>query len=383
MARTIAIDADFDGGSIAVVGADEVSVDLSLVPDNASEHMQWFSFRAHVKPRKRAAFRITNASEATYANAWEGYRVVASEDGETWFRVPTEYDGEVLSFEHVSRGPLPHGVLHFAYFAPYPWERHVALLERADASTFARVETVGQSVDGRPMSLVVIGDEDDDDKRRVWINARQHPGETGAEWFMEGAIARLLDASDPVTQALLEKACFFLVPNMNPDGSVRGNHRTNAAGRDLNRQWDAPDEEESPEVFSVREKLQEIGCDLFLDVHADEQNPYVFAAGCEGNPGYTDRIDELEDAFMDSLVALDTDFQREYGYDRDDPGDGDLSAAANWVGEEFDCLSLTLEMPFKDNANDPDPEKGWSPDRAKHLGRTTLESVLVCADTLR
>lgn len=379
MSRSIAIDADFDGGSIAVVGADEVSVDLALVPDNASEHMQWFSFRAKLKPRARARFRITNAGDATYANAWEGYRVVASEDGEAWFRVPTEFDGDVLSFEHEGRGPL----VHFAYFAPYPWARHEALLERAAASPIARVETIGRSVEGRPMSLVVVGDDQDDDKRRIWINARQHPGETGAEWFMEGAIERLLDVADPVTRALLEKACFYLVPNMNPDGGVRGNHRTNAAGKDLNRKWDAPDEDESPEVWSVRQRLEEIGCDLFLDVHADEQNPYVFAAGCEGNPGYSERIDELEDAFMDSLVELDTDFQREYGYDRDDPGDGDLSAAANWVGEEHDCLALTLEMPFKDNANDPDAEQGWSPDRAKHLGRTTLEAVLVCADTLR
>lgn len=27
------------------------------------------------------------------------------------------------------------------------------------------------------------------DKRQVWIVARQHPGESMAEWFMEGALA--------------------------------------------------------------------------------------------------------------------------------------------------------------------------------------------------
>ncbi|MFO0618262.1 MAG: M14-type cytosolic carboxypeptidase [Polyangiaceae bacterium] len=375
------IDADFDGGSIRVVSHDDVSAELHLVPDSASDHMQWFSFRATVEPKKRVDFRITNAGEATYAGAWEDYRVVASTDGESWFRVPTEYEDGVLSFGHEPDASL----VHYAYFAPYPWERHLALLERADASPLVRLERVGTSVEGRPMTLVVFGDEgdEDDDKRRVWINARQHPGETGAEWFMEGVIERLLDADDPVTRALLEKACFYLVPNMNPDGGVLGNHRTNAAGKDLNRQWDAPDEDESPEVFHVRAKMQQIGCDLFLDVHADEQNPYVFAAGCEGNPGYTERIDALEDLFMESLVELDTDFQRTYGYDRDDPGEGDLSAAANWVGEAFDCLSLTLEMPFKDNANRPDEAEGWSPARAKNLGRTTLESVLVCLDTVR
>src|SRR5262249_5429615 len=120
--------------------------------------------------------------------------------------------------------------------------------------------------------------------------------------------------------------------------------------------------------------------DLFLDIHGDERNPYVFAAGCEGNPSYDERIDGLEDMFMESLIALDPDFQREYGYERDAPGAGDLTTAGNWVGERFGCLSLTLEMPFKDDANHPDPEVGWSPSRAKRFGKNVLESVYVCLD---
>ena len=35
-------------------------------------------------------------------------------------------------------------------------------------------------------------------------------------------------------------------------------------------------------------------------------------------------------------------------------------------------------MPFKDNANDPDPEKGWSPDRSKDLGASALDAVVAC-----
>jgi murein tripeptide amidase MpaA len=170
---------------------------------------------------------------------------------------------------------------------------------------------------------------------------------------------------------------------MNPDGAALGNHRTNAAGRDLNRAWTAPDGGDTPEVACVLARMDETGVDLFLDVHGDERNPYCFAAGCEGNPGYSERIEALEEMFEDSLIALDQDFQREYGYPRDLPGEADLSTAGNFVGERFDALSLTLEMPFKDAANHPDPLRGWTPDRAKRLGRSTLESVIVCLDSLR
>lgn len=56
--------------------------------------------------------------------------------------------------------------------------------------------------------------------RKVWAIARQHPGETMAEWFMEGYIERLLDESDPVARAIRRDATFYCVPNMNPGECV-------------------------------------------------------------------------------------------------------------------------------------------------------------------
>jgi murein tripeptide amidase MpaA len=136
-------------------------------------------------------------------------------------------------------------------------------------------------------------------------------------------------------------------------------------------------------VFLVRRALLEGGCDLFLDVHGDEDIPYVFAAGCEGNPRYTERIDRLEDRFQERLMEIDGDFQRERGYEHDHPERRNLAAAANWVGQRFDCLSLTLEMPFSDNANRPDELYGWSPGRCKGFGRSVLECALASLAELR
>ena len=52
-----------------------------------------------------------------------------------------------------------------------------------------------------------------------------------------------------------ELCTVYVIPNMNPDGSVRGHLRTNAAGANLNREWQttgdyvAPTLERSPEVL--------------------------------------------------------------------------------------------------------------------------------------
>jgi murein tripeptide amidase MpaA len=42
----------------------------------------------------------------------------------------------------------------------------------------------------------------------------------------------------------------------------------------------------------------------------------------------------------------------------------------------FGCLSLTLELPFKDNANDPDPLSGWDGARSAKLGAAVLQPIL-------
>ena len=42
------------------------------------------------------------------------------------------------------------------------------------------------------------------------------------QWFVEGLLRRLLDQADPLCRVLRRQATFYVVPNMNPDGSRRG-----------------------------------------------------------------------------------------------------------------------------------------------------------------
>src|SRR3546814_6555350 len=78
-----------------------------------------------------------------------------------------------------------------------------------------------------------------------------------AEWWMEGALEKLTDPADPHARALRGKCRFHIVPNMNPDGARRGHLRTNFAGVNLNREWDDPTPERSPEVLCVRNAMDE------------------------------------------------------------------------------------------------------------------------------
>ncbi len=368
---TVRISSAFDAGSIDVVAAAQpAEVELRLRADSQADFRQWFYFRVQGVRGQKVRLAFVNAGECTYVDGWRDYQLVVSYDRSDWFRVPTTFDGRTL----VAAFEAERDSLYCAYFEPYSWDRHLALLGRADLSPRARVTSLGGTLDGRDLDLVTVG-VPDAGKKSLWVIARQHPGETMAEWFVEGMLDRLLDPADPIARRLLDRAVIHLVPNMNPDGSVRGNLRTNAAGANLNREWLSPSLERSPEVFHVRAAMQATGVDAFLDVHGDEALPYVFTDGNERLPTYTPRMAALESGFAAALEAANPDFQSVHGYPSSKETKVNLTIASKWVGHTYGGLALTLEMPFKDNANLPDPRHGWNGARSRRLGADTLTAL--------
>ncbi|RUO81283.1 hypothetical protein CWI84_00535 [Idiomarina tyrosinivorans] len=373
------ISAQFDSGNIEVVKADTADdIRLRIKKDHQSDFYQWFHFKLFCEAGEEHTMVIENAGQSAYPDGWKDYSALASYDRETWFRVPTDYDGKALTIRHI---PEQESV-YYAYFVPYSYERHLDLVQSAQQSLDCYHELLGTTLDGRELNLLVVG-EPSEQKNTIWITARQHPGESMAEWLIEGLLQRLLDDEDGIARKLLQQNVFYIVPNMNPDGSVRGHLRTNAVGTNLNREWDKPSLEKSPEVYYVLERMKETGVDMFLDVHGDEALPYNFVAGCEGIPSYDERHKDLEETFKAALLAATPEFQTEYGYTLDKPGEANLSVASTAVGERFRCLAYTLEMPFKDNANLPDEDFGWSAPRCQRLGEDLLTAIWQVSPKLR
>lgn len=374
---TLRISSNFDSGAIEVLSlarADDIRLriraDQGVNGDAAFR--QWFHFRLHGAAGQPVRLVFENAAEAAYPDGWPDYRCVASYDRRHWFRIRgTRYENGQLIVEHTPE----RNSIYYAYFEPYSHERHLDLLGRVEMSPFASVSNLGATVEGRDLDLVTVG-RPGPGKAPVWIIARQHPGESMAEWFVEGLLERLLDGSDPVARRIREKAVLYIVPNMNPDGAIRGNLRTNAAGANLNREWREPSPDTSPEVLLVRDAMEASGVELFLDIHGDEALPYVFFSTAEEVPGFTPTQQVRQARFVDGLRAASPDFQTEQGYQTGRFRDELLTLASKWVAHRFGCVSLTLEMPFKDNANLPDGLVGWNGERSKRLGEAMLNPIL-------
>ncbi|MFW5633542.1 MAG: M14 family metallopeptidase [Erythrobacter sp.] len=373
----IAIDAAFDSGNIEIKSIEGRSARLALRKDHGSRFAQWFHFRVTGAAGEELELKLTGLNDSAYPGGWPGYDACVSEDREYWARAASSFDKDEANGTLTIRYTPASNLCWFAYFAPYSMERHHDLVAEAAASEGVDLVRLGETLDGQPLDLLELGEG----AMQVWLYARQHPGETQAEWWMEGALECLTDPADPVARALRKHCRLHIVPNCNPDGSRRGHLRTNAVGTNLNREWASPSAEKSPEVLAILARMDETGVDFAMDVHGDEAIPAVFLAGFEGIPSWTDEQGESFYRYQRILDRRTPDFQTKLGYPKAAPGKGNLAMSTNQVAERFGACAMTLEMPYKDLADFPEPEQGWSPERCKLLARDCLAALVEWIET--
>ncbi len=372
----IRIDCNFDSGNIEVLSIDGASAKLAIRKDHQSDFKQWFHFRVSGAAGRELELKICGLAGSAYPLGWPDYQCRVSEDREYWAAAPTtcamdEDDGCIT----VRYAPSS-DIAWFAYFAPYSMERHHDLVAECAASEGVSYRRLGETLDGQPLDYLSFGEGE----KQVWLYARQHPGETQAEWWMEGMLELMTDPASSVARELRKRCTFHVVPNCNPDGSRRGHLRTNACGANLNREWDEPSAEKSPEVLAIRNRMDETGVDFAMDVHGDEAIPAVFVAGYEGIPDLTEEHLGRFTRYRGILERRTPDFQTAKGYPVSKPGTANLSMSTTQVAHRFGATAMTLEMPYKDNDDAPDPEQNWSPERCKQLGADCMGALLEFLD---
>lgn len=367
----IQISSAFDSGNIEVLSLSGAKAVLAIRKDHDSDFFQWFHFRVAGGKGRELDLRLTGLNQAAFPGGWRGYRACVSEDRDYWARAETRWDENVDGGALTIRYTPESDLCWFAYFAPYSMERHHDLIAEMATCDGVDYRSLGHSIDGQTIDCLEMGEG----PTHVWIYARQHPGESMAEWWMEGALEALTDPADPIGRALRQRCRLHLVPNANPDGSRRGHLRTNAVGANLNREWDNPTRERAPEVLAIRNAMDETGVDFAMDVHGDEAIAAVFMAGFEGIPSLKPEQLAGYQRYCAILDRRTPDFQTRLGYPTTPPGKGNLAMSTNQLAERFGCVSMTLEMPFKDNDDLPCPDQGWGPERSRLLGRECLAAL--------
>lgn len=172
----------------------------------------------------------------------------------------------------------------------FDYQTKEILLENEQISYNRKV--LGSSVCGLPLILLQITSskyQDPDlyfpakhkEKKVIIIFSRQHANEAPSSHFVEAIIAYLL-SEEQSAQILRTFFVFIIIPMINPDGVVLGNHRTNFKGVDLYEKWKSPNIETEPEIANIKHFIEEIVSEnkknifMFLDLHSHSHKKGFF-----------------------------------------------------------------------------------------------------------
>ena len=280
-AQEITFTKDFESGSldsVKFIGIDTLNsryiydvfskkdpinpVDIKLAPS-----ARWYYFKMSNANGKNIRLNIKNS---------DARRPFYSYDGESFSRFPKEAcpDGKSIIYRYESDS------VYIAYFVPYTYSRMLEKVAEWSKKSCVEVVSLGTSVQGRDMPLMIITDSSDAvsdiEKKRVYIHGRIHTSETPASWHLEKMIDIITDTTEYST-ALRQNIVFYILPMTNPDGVVNGLSRSNINGVNLEISYSQPDSLTQKEVANIKkficgETSDGKPFDMFLNMHSQSSN---------------------------------------------------------------------------------------------------------------
>ncbi|XP_058280217.1 cytosolic carboxypeptidase 1 isoform X3 [Hirundo rustica] len=324
-ADVLKFNSKFESGNLRkVIQIRKNEYDLILNSDvNSNHHHQWFYFEVSgMKTGIGYRFNIINCeksnSQFNYGMQPLMYSVQeALRSRPCWTRVGTDI---CYYKNHFSRSSIAAGgqkgksyytitftvsfqhkddVCYFAYHYPYTYstlKMHLRKLESMHnpQKIYFRHDVLCETLAGNSCPLVTITAMPESNyyehicqfrnRPYIFLSARVHPGETNASWVMKGTLEYLMSNS-PNAQCLRESYIFKIIPMLNPDGVINGNHRCSLSGEDLNRQWQNPNPDLHPTIYHAKGLLQYLAAIkrlplVYCDYHGHSRKKNVFMYGC-------------------------------------------------------------------------------------------------------
>uniref|UniRef100_A0A672VAW4 Cytosolic carboxypeptidase 1 n=1 Tax=Strigops habroptila TaxID=2489341 RepID=A0A672VAW4_STRHB len=324
-ADVLKFNSKFESGNLRkVIQIRKNEYDLILNSDiNSNHYHQWFYFEVGgMKTGIGYRFNIINCeksnSQFNYGMQPLMYSVQeALNSRPCWTRVGTDI---CYYKNHFSRSSIAAGgqkgksyytitftvtfqhkddVCYFAYHYPYTYSTLKMHLQKLESmhnpqQIYFRQDVLCETLAGNSCPLVTITAMPESNyyehicqfrnRPYIFLSARVHPGETNASWVMKGTLEYLM-SNNPSAQCLRESYIFKIIPMLNPDGVINGNHRCSLSGEDLNRQWQNPNPDLHPTIYHAKGLLQYLAAIkrlplVYCDYHGHSRKKNVFMYGC-------------------------------------------------------------------------------------------------------
>ncbi|KAI8926625.1 hypothetical protein BC831DRAFT_221843 [Entophlyctis helioformis] len=330
---TLVFESRFESGNLhKATQTARYSYDLLLRKDlNTKGHTQWFYFSIkNARAGIDYQFSITNLMKTNclYTQGMQPLvysEALAASQSLGWIRAgrhisytrnPVSLSDKTKRPSHSLRFtlsfPVHNDTIYVAHCYPYTYsdlQRYLSSLKQDPArSLLFRHRVLCKSLCGNNVDLLSVTkrvNHPDElvGRKAIILSARVHPGETNSSWMMQGFIEFILGNS-PQAAYLRQHYVIKIIPMLNPDGVIIGNHRCNLMGYDLNRQWRMTDagKEFAPEIWHARnmvlESAQARQLVLYCDMHGHNRKHGAFVYGCNNDSSETLRYAERVFPYM-------------------------------------------------------------------------------------
>ncbi|XP_005515140.2 cytosolic carboxypeptidase 3 isoform X3 [Columba livia] len=308
--NTLIFEARFESGNLQkVVKVNEFEYQLTLRADlYTSRYMQWYYFQvSNTQAGMPYRFTIVNFTKRNSLYK-RGLRPLLYSEADAkkhsvgWRRTGNEIkyyknnagQGERQYFSLTWTFQFPHDrdTCYFAHCYPYTYsnlqEYLVAISKDPVKSKFCQIHILCRSLAGNIVYVLTVTNppksSEGAERKAVILTARVHPGETNSSWIMKGFLDYILGDSSKA-QLLRDNFVFKVVPMLNPDGVIVGNHRCSLAGQDLNRKYRSNMKKYYPSIWYTRNMIKRVMEErevfLYCDIHGHNMKKNVFMYGCE------------------------------------------------------------------------------------------------------
>lgn len=260
--------------------SNEFKYQLTLRTDlYTSRHTQWYYFQvSNTQAGMPYRFTIVNFtkrnslykhglrpllySEADAKKHKVGWRRTGNEI--KYYKNNAGQDGhQYFSLTWTFQFPHDRDTCYFAHCYPYTYsnlqEYLVAISKDPVKSKFCKIHILCHSLAGNSVYVLTITNPPKSGKgtnrKAVILTARVHPGETNSSWVVKGFLDYILGNSGKA-QLLRDSFVFKVVPMLNPDGVIVGNHRCSLRGQDLNRKYRSTVKKFYPSIWYTRNMIK-------------------------------------------------------------------------------------------------------------------------------
>ncbi|KAM6417671.1 cytosolic carboxypeptidase 3 [Pluvialis apricaria] len=308
--NTLIFEARFESGNLQkVVKVNEFEYQLTLRADlYTSRHTQWYYFQvSNMQAGMPYRFTIVNFTNRNSLYKRGLRPLLYSEADAKKHKVGWQRTGNEIKYYKNNAGQggrqyfsltwtfqFPHDqdTCYFAHCYPYTYsnlqEYLVAISKDPVKSKFCKIHILCHSLAGNVVYVLTITNPLKSGKgtkrKAVILTARVHPGETNSSWIMKGFLDYILGDSGKA-QLLRDSFVFKVVPMLNPDGVIVGNHRCSLTGQDLNRKYRSNVKKCYPSIWYTRNMIKRVMGErdvfLYCDIHGHNRKQNVFMYGCE------------------------------------------------------------------------------------------------------